>query len=84
MRDNDFINQETIREYINSSFEEKVRANPLMVRMGIGMRDQVIKVKESTETAASQQATFTRRISMVIKSPGKVEPTPSELARSTN
>jgi hypothetical protein len=53
MRDNDFINQETIREYINSSFEEKVRANPLMVRMGIGMRDQVIKVKESTETAAS-------------------------------
>ena len=84
MRDNDFINQETIREYINSSFEEKVRANPLMVRMGIGMRDQVIKVKESTETAASQQAAFTRRISMVIKSPGKVEPTPSELARSTN
>lgn len=84
MRDNDFINQETIREYINSSFEEKVRANPLMVRMGIGMRDQVIKVKESTETAASQQAAFTRRIYMVIKSPGKVEPTPSELARSAN
>ena len=84
MRENDFINQETIREYINSSFEEKVRANPLMVRMGIGMRDQVIKVKESTETAASQQAVFTRRISMVIKSPGKFEPTPSELARSSN
>ena len=53
MRDNDFINQETIREYINSSFEEKVQANPLMVRLGIGMRNQVIKVKESTETAAS-------------------------------
>jgi hypothetical protein len=77
MRDNDFINEETIREYINSSFQEKVRVNPLMVRMGIGMRDQVIKVKEFTDTAASLQAAFTRRISMVEKTPGKVDQTPS-------
>jgi hypothetical protein len=48
-----------------------------MVRMGIGMRDQVIKVKESTDTAASLQAAFTRRISMVEKTPGKVDQTPS-------
>ena len=47
------------------------------------MRDQVIKVKESTETAASQQAAFTRRISMVIRSSGKVEPSPSDIARSS-
>ena len=53
MRDNDLINQDTIREYINASFEGRVKSNPLMVRVGIGLRDQFTKFHESAESAAS-------------------------------
>jgi len=41
LRDNDFLNTETIKYYIDHAFNNKIESKPMLVKMGAGLSNML-------------------------------------------